>query len=416
MSTRVARRTLGCAALALLAAALPVAASKKMFVTSAVGTGDLGSWPQAGGHVGRLAGDYICRTLAADAGLADANLFRAWLSTSSVDAYCYVTGYPAKKADNCNQPSLPDAGPWQRTDGVSFSHRLSDLTSTFDVLHPPMLDENGDRVAGGSLGIFTGTAPDGTVDTALGEGTCNEWLSASGALATWSGSADFGAVGWTHYSGWDCDQQLHLLCLDPGTGAALPAGGSSPGHWVFVTSAAGTGDLGSWSEAGGATGIAAGDAICRHFAAVGHLPAAETYLAWLSVAGAPAIDRITSDGPFRRPGGVEIAASKSDLVAGTYLESDIETDELREHINEYVSTGTDPFGQATNLDCNSWTSASSGDVSATGLSSASSNYWTTGQPGDCSSAHHLICISNVIVLFADGFESGDTAQWSSTTP
>ena len=34
MSQRVARRTLGCALLALLAAALPVAAAKQMFVTS----------------------------------------------------------------------------------------------------------------------------------------------------------------------------------------------------------------------------------------------------------------------------------------------------------------------------------------------------------------------------------------------
>ena len=408
MSTRVARRTLGWAVLALLATALPVAASKKMFVTSAVGTGDLGSWPQAGGHVGHLAGDYICRNLAADAGLADAANFHAWLSTMATDAYCWVAGYSAKKADNCNEPSLPDAGPWQRTDGVSFAHRLSDLTTTFDVLHPPMRDENGDPVAGGPLGIFTGSAPDGTVDTTLGETTCNDWLSASGALSAWAGSADFGAAGWTHFSGWDCDVQLHLLCLDSGIGAALPGGGSSPGHWVFVTSGAGTGDLGSWPEAGGATGVAAGDAICRHFAAAGHLPAAETYLAWLSVAGAPAIDRITSDGPFRRPGGVEIAASKSELVAGTYLESDIETDELREHINEDVATGTDRFGQPTNLDCNGWTSASSGDVSASGRSASSTSSWTYSQPGDCSSAHHLLCFSNVVILFADGFEGGDT--------
>jgi len=49
------------------------------FVTSVTGTADLGSWPEAGSAVGAAAGNAICRTLAADAGLQNAGTFIAWL-------------------------------------------------------------------------------------------------------------------------------------------------------------------------------------------------------------------------------------------------------------------------------------------------------------------------------------------------
>ena len=392
------------------------AAVKVMFVTSITGSGNLSSWPRSGGHTGLAAGDAICRSLAADAGLADAALFRAWLSTSTTDAYCHVAGFSGKKSAKCGQSSLPDAGPWQRVDGVSFSHRLSDLTSRFDVLHPPVVDENGATIPAAMLLTHSATRSQGDLGPNATY-TCNDWQSAAGSDQSASGTADAGAVAWTYWDSPGCDTSQHLFCFDPGTGPNLPKNGTAPGAWVFVTSVGGTGDLGSWPQAGGATGIAAGDAICRSLATAGHLPAADTYIAWLSAAGAPAIDRITTDGPFRRPGGVQIAASKADLVAlAPYLESDVESDELGEHISANVFTGTGDDGLPTGQDCGGWTQGGTA-IGTIGGASSSGTGWTDLLSLQCGLARgHLLCFSKVVILFADDFESGDTTAWSSSFP
>jgi hypothetical protein len=412
---RVHRAFLSLLPLLLATAPLPAgAAVHQMFVTSVAGTGNLGSWPQAGGQTGLAAGDAICRSLATTAGLVHANLYRAWLSTSTTDAYCHVAGFPGQKANNCNQPTLPDAGPWERTDGASFSHHLSDLSTSFDVLHPPFVDENGSLVATGATTTFTGTDWGGNLLNATSD--CNDWQSASASDHADVGGIEYGATGWTGRRLEMCNQSHRLYCFDPGTGSTLPSQGSAAGAWVFVTSAQGTGDLGSWPQAGGATGRAAGDAICRNLAAAAHLPAANSFVAWLSVTGAPAIDRILPDGPFRRIGGIQIAASKSDLLTvAPFHESDIETNEVRQHGNDLAFTGTGVDGQPTGDDCGGWTQSTPGP--ATVGEAASAGFDWTGEGGaTCDFQFHLLCFSNVVILFADGFESGDTSQWSTVTP
>ena len=42
--------------------------------------------------------------------------------------------------------------------------------------------------------------------------------------------------------------------------------------------------------------------------------------------------------------------------------------------------------------------------------------WTDNLGLDCQSEARLYCLSNVITLFWDGFESGGTARWSATVP
>ena len=58
------------------------AVKRRAFVTSEIGNGNLNSWPSSGGLFGLPAGDNICRVLAGDAGLPNANTYRAWLSTA----------------------------------------------------------------------------------------------------------------------------------------------------------------------------------------------------------------------------------------------------------------------------------------------------------------------------------------------
>src|SRR5688572_20449691 len=87
-----ATRALGFAVFALLLLGAPPAQAvkRRAFVTSVSGTGDLGSWPEAGSATGLAAGNAICRARATAAGLPNANTYRAWLSTASTDAYCHL--------------------------------------------------------------------------------------------------------------------------------------------------------------------------------------------------------------------------------------------------------------------------------------------------------------------------------------
>jgi hypothetical protein len=116
--------------------------------------------------------------------------------------------------------------------------------------------------------------------------------------------------------GGGCSGAYRLQCFQVGSGPALPAY-ALPGKRVFVTSANGTGDLGSWPSAGTATGINAGDATCRSLAANAGLPNASNFKAWLSTNAINA-GRIASDGrgwwmAFRR--------QPEDLTDGTRLRS-----------------------------------------------------------------------------------------------
>ena len=101
------------------------------FVTSVTGTADLGSWPESGSAVGAAAGDAICRTLAADAGLANAGTFIAWLSTTTDDAYCRLHGFSGKKSANCGQAELPSVA------GQSPQRGNEDLRRSFRAVEMP---------------------------------------------------------------------------------------------------------------------------------------------------------------------------------------------------------------------------------------------------------------------------------------
>ena len=130
MSTMMRSLTAALAAAVLLA--VPAAAVKRRaFVTSVSGTGNLNSWPDAGGLFALAAGDAICRARATAAGLPNANTYRAWLSTATTDAYCHVQGRTGEKATGCSGSPQP-SGPWYRVDGTTaLAANLEELTGNF---------------------------------------------------------------------------------------------------------------------------------------------------------------------------------------------------------------------------------------------------------------------------------------------
>ncbi len=164
---------------------------KKTFVTSVNGTGNLGSWPSAGGLAGINAGDATCRGLATAAGLPNASNFRAWLSTTTSNA----------------RDRLTSVGPWVRLDGVPVANSKADLID--GTLFAPI---NMTELSGLLLveRAWTGTVLDGTKQS----GTCGDWTQATSASSTNVGvTYDAGRM-WTNWNSYTCDRSSHLYCFE----------------------------------------------------------------------------------------------------------------------------------------------------------------------------------------------------------
>lgn len=350
-------------------------------MTSATGSADLSSWPQAGGETGLAAGDAICRTLAATAGLDRADAFVAWLSDSRDDAYCRAQGRTGRRAQGCAEGAA-EAGPWVRTDGATFGAGIVDLLAG-EVYVPVDRDESGVRVPPDL--VFTGTGPDGEA----GSATCGDWTSTDGA--TLVGDTRGTTTAWSFVSSGSCSRPKRLLCLDPTSGPPISPT-TSPGRLAFVTAVSGPGDLAQWKESGGEQGPAAGDAICRGLAAAALLPAAESFKAWLSSTDVRASDRFENDGPWVRLDGVLVAGGIDELEQGA-LESSLHLTEEQRYLGPVsVWTGSGAPG-ADN--CADWTSSAAADRGVTGLVNRASALWADERaPRDCSMSNRLYCLAD----------------------
>ena len=393
------------------------AVKRRAFVTSEIGNGNLNSWPSSGGLFGLPAGDNICRVLAGDAGLPNANTYRAWLSTASTDAYCHVQGQTGKKATGCVGTAEP-AGPWYRYDGVGrFTGTLDDLVGPeLRIYQPIRYDETGgDRSADG-FGYWTGTL-------ATGEGgfsNCVGWVVGTSQSNGVTGSPTHTAGKWTDLNIPVCSNTRRLLCLEPGASEVTPVPWI-PAALAFTTSSFGGGELGSWPEAGSEIGFAAGDDICRNLAAAAHLPSPQSFVAWLSGATVDARDRLQLEGvPIRRVDGFRIADSKADLLANGN-DNTFHVDERGRYLSERLVFRTATYEDGTlsgDGACLDWTSQSHLQEALAGSADIAYNAkWTNDYITTCGTDARLLCFSNREVLFWDGFElSGNTERWSAVAP
>ena len=352
------------------------------FYTSTTGPGDLSSWTEVSGSglSGLEAADAICNTRAAAAGLD--GTFVAWLSDQSHDAYCRVHGMSGKKSANCGQGTLPaEAGPWFRTDGTPFSGRIDQLTDSYVQYSPMRYDEFGIR-SSLNLGFWTGTDSFG----AWSMDNCSDWSdSTSTVLNVFLGTNHGVGGGWTAGNmTQNCSSPNNLLCLELGTNNTSPDP-QAAGKTVFTTSVNGSGNLGSWPEAGGNTGLAAGDAICRSLAATAGLSNAGSFRAWLSDSGSNAVGRLNSDGPWVRVDGMMVAESKSALV-NSWLLTAINVDENGDYDEGDPNwTGTLSTGNKSIYHCSDWTSSSGSDLAFYGYSGrADGSGWSTFNTIPCS--------------------------------
>ena len=167
--------TAGAALIAGLALAQSPAENASFFVTS--------ENPGSGGDLGGLQGaDAHCQALAESAGIGD-KTWRAYLSTSTVDA----------------RDRIGD-GPWYNVRGELIAQNVEQLHGDNNLTAETAIDENGDTPAylamvdgqpqrvGDSLAhdILTGTNEDGTAN----EASCNNWTDGTSESTAMLGHAD----------------------------------------------------------------------------------------------------------------------------------------------------------------------------------------------------------------------------------
>lgn len=362
------------------------------FLTTETGTGDLSSWTSAGGQAGLAAGDSVCQTLASGAGLT--GTYVAWMSDSNDDAYCRVHGLTGKKGACLPANPTAQAGPWIRTDGTPFAGTIDQmLSSTYQIFSPPKYYEDGTTPSSNIDVIYTGTDNTG-VEYGF---TCSDWASSSSGLIAALGNPHMTGDSWTMTeTGTPCNLSTsrRLLCLQTGAGDPLPDLDLSKKK-IFISSETGTGDLSTWTSAGGNNGIAAGDAACQSLAATAGLDNSANFKAWLSDSGSNAIDRFSTDGPWTRVDGIPVADNKLDLTDNLIFTPINVTDQsvyITNNTNANTYTGSNDDGLAATDNCSNWASTA---TDATLGSAVVQVFWSTwsGVAG-CSVARRLFCIED----------------------
>lgn len=214
---------------------------------------------------------------------------------------------------------------------------------------------------------------------------------------------------------------------------ALPA--EAVKRRAFATSVAGNGDLGSWPDAGSATGLAAGNAICRARATAAALPNANTYRAWLSTGTTDAYCHLRGQTGEKGAcvGGAPLAAGPWYLVNGVTnftgtldelvsnnpkIFRPVLLDEFGNDLPEAIDdrtywTGTGTDGTLLNngsFHCSGWTSGLDGSSAPRGDGLGTAATWTLGgfMPS-CSTALRLLC-------FEPGESETATLRWSAGSP
>jgi hypothetical protein len=265
------------------------------------------------------------------------------------------------------------------------------------VYHPAATDEFGVEVTL-ETDVFTGTSVTGEWRgwPSSDPTPCLDWTSATSSHNAVNGQAHGGGVLWTDEDvfGNGCNDLARLRCLEIGAGPPLPTRHTAA-RKIFVTSVSGNGNLGSWPDSGGATGLAGADAICRARARAGGLANAERFEALISdYAPNTAANRITSAGPWVRLDGVLVADDEADLFDDS-LHAPLTVTELGTYLStdDGAWTGTSSSGGDTSSDCTYWTTGSSsvfGSIAKTDVSVR----WLGAWASSCNSSRRLVCLED----------------------
>lgn len=163
-----------------------------------------------------------------------------------------------------------------------------------------------------------------------------------------------------------------------------PAADGSPGpsKLAFVTSQA-------FSVSSSLKSITDANTACMNAAMAGQR--AGTYLAWLSVNGQPASNRIAAPNGWHRTDDKPFASDLQSLLRGEIL-NPLSKTETGEDLNATVFTGTNEAGGATGNDCRALTTNSQTEVITVGSSTSVTRMWTNTGELSCDQPGHLYCL------------------------
>ncbi len=392
-------------AAALTAGSWAAAQENLVFITSASGSGDLSSWPEADGLSGLDAGDRICQNLAGMAGLPGDYI--AYLSNNEDDAVCRLHGLSGKWfGDNCglNEPlTADDSQAWHRVDGRPIFPNAADMHFPTDRMYYPLwLDENG--VQHGSF-ILTGSSEFGAGGGASNcENYSNGSSNAGGSIGVSTRtSSNFGSG-----FGIPCQSTMRLACFRVDQQPAVARPDHRGIRQAFMSNDRLFGAMHLNPEADGLTGRTGADRICQNQAAAAHLKDADTYKALLPDAVEGPFERFDwPDGPWARLDGILVIDGADQFVNGGSQTSLNLTPESNYVGRQSGWSGTGSDGQPDGTHCEAWT-----DETVTGSGSPANQagaMWAksaTGGGFPCGGdfpLRYLFCLADSDLLFHDDF-------------
>lgn len=152
---------------------------------------------------------------------------------------------------------------------------------------------------------------------------------------------------------------------------------------AFVTSTQYTaGDIG---------GLAGADAKCQQHADAAALDG--TFVAWLSLPGQDARDRIGQVSGWVRPDGLPVAGDKQQLVDGHFYYPALLDENGSDATPAFIWTGTLDGGTADTFDdCDGWSANASDGFAVVGELGAGSGWWTNYSILACNEQGRLMCL------------------------
>ena len=285
-----------------------------MFVTSTTHTGNLG---------GLAGADAICQARAQAGGLA--GTYRAWLSTSTVNAN---TRFGA-------------ASGWVRVDGKPFVATVADLGAG-KLFTPPRIDELGNDV--GEVGAQTGTTVGGVFNTNGGD--CAAWTSAASAATATTGVTAGASAMFQVYGTSGCATAHRLYCFGVDRAATVAPAPVAGTRKAFMR---------LWTPGGG---ITSADNACQSDANAAGLSG--TYRALLATSGASALSRFgLAGGAWHKVDHVGTLPTAQAWSTATYLDAppNLTANGQTNYGNYLHWTGAATLTTAgtTASTCNNWT-------------------------------------------------------------
>ncbi len=220
---------------------------------------------------------------------------------------------------------------------------------------------------------------------------------------------------------------------------------------IFATSVAGTGDLGSWPDADGQVGLAAGDAICEARAEAAKLANPQNFVAWLSDLDDDAYCRVhnltgkkenncgqgqlpAAAGPWVRTTGFPFSEAIALLTSSGVVYTPLRYDEFGNLVppgpgfSAFTATQADGTLDGDSS-CAKWSSASSQIQVTAGSPVETTQSWTDGAVPSCAGPARLICVETLAGPALPGFAAsgrrafvtsatgpGELASWPEADP